>query len=83
MSQREENGFQEGGLTEGGIGGGGGGLVIYFFKWMCWGAYHLHGKNPEIPVGKSNGPHHSIWRTSEITSVLKVMHFITPFGIYS
>ena len=31
------------------------------------GAYHLHGpENPEIPVGKSNGTHHSIWSTSEI-----------------
>ena len=23
-------------------------------------------ENPEIPVGKSNGTHHSIWSTSEI-----------------
>ena len=29
------------------------------------GAYHLH-RYPEIPVGKSNGMHHSIWSTSEI-----------------
>ena len=26
----------------------------------------IYMENPEIPVGKSNGMHHSIWNTSEI-----------------
>ena len=30
------------------------------------GAYTIYMENPEIPVGKSNGTHHSIWSTSEI-----------------
>ena len=46
-------------------------------------AYRLHGK-PEIPVGKSNGTHHSIWSTSEIMGFWSKWYiFITPFGIYS
>ena len=30
------------------------------------GMLTIYMENPEIPVGKSNGTHHSIWSTSEI-----------------
>ena len=30
------------------------------------GVLTIYMENPEIPVGKSNGTHHSIWSTSEI-----------------
>ena len=30
----------------------------------------IYMENPEIPVGKSNGTHHSIWSTSEIMGFL-------------
>ena len=41
-------------------------------------------ENAEIPVGKSNNTHHSIWSTSEIMGFWsKWCIFITPFGIYS
>ena len=30
------------------------------------GVLTIYTENPEIPVGKSNGTHHSIWSTSEI-----------------
>ena len=37
--------------------------------------------NPEIPVEKSNGTHHSIWRTSKIIGFWsKWCIIITPFG---
>ena len=32
------------------------------------GVLTIYMENPEIPVGKSNGTHHSIWSTSEIMS---------------
>ena len=37
----------------------------------------IYKENPEIPVGNSNGAHHSIWSASEI--MLKVMHFYYSF----
>ena len=36
----------------------------------------IYMENPEIPVGKSNGMHHSIWSISEIMGCwLKGFHF--------
>ena len=44
------------------------------------GVLNIYMENPEIPVGKSNGTHHSIWNTSEIMELLvKVMHFYYSF----
>ena len=34
------------------------------------GVLTIYMENPEIPVGKSNGAHHSIWSTSEIMGFL-------------
>ena len=35
----------------------------FFFRF---GVLTIYMQNPEIPVGKSNGTHHSIWSTSEV-----------------
>ena len=43
-------------------GGGGGGEVGKAEP----GVLTIYMENPEIPVGKSNGTHFSIWNTSEI-----------------
>ena len=51
---------------------------------VSFGVLTIYMENPEIPVGKSNGTHHSIWSTSEILgSWSKWCIFIAPFGIYS
>ena len=46
MSQREENGFQEGGLTEGEIGGGGGGACDIFLQMDVLGCLPFTWKKP-------------------------------------
>ena len=40
--------------------------LLYISANGCAGVLTIYMKKPEIPVGKSNGTHHSIWSTSEI-----------------
>ena len=47
---------------------------------MRAGVLTIYMENPEIPFGKSNGTHHSIWSTSKNNGLLvKVMHFYYSF----